>query len=80
MRDAKRGATLDFSTVINEEQLPHYSGVESKAEQKEISQKRRRFLESMKSVRKAQIAPLDPAPQYDEKYWSSVNKLESELD
>jgi len=80
MRDAKRGAALDFSTVIHEEKLPHYSGVNSKAEKKEVAQKRRQFLEGMKSVRKAQIMPLDPAPQYDEKYWSSVNKLESELD
>jgi len=80
MRDAKRGAALDFSSVVNEERPPHYSGVKSKEEQKTISQKRRQLLEGMKSVKKAQIAPLDPAPQYDEKYWSSVDKLESELE
>lgn len=80
MRDAKRGTALDFSTISNEESLPHYFGIKSKAEGKEINRKRRLFLESMKSVRKAQITPLDPPPEYDDMYRSAVSKLESEFD
>jgi hypothetical protein len=81
MRDATRGAALDFSTVSNEESFPHYFGIKSKpTEVKEINRKRRQFLDSMKLVRKAQIAPLDPPPQYDDIYQSAVSKLESEFD
>jgi len=80
MRDAKRGAALDFSTVSAEEPMPHYTGLNSKVGQEEIKRLRRRFAEAMKSVRKSRLIPLDPPPQYDEKYWSSVSKLESEVD
>jgi hypothetical protein len=80
MQGAERGAALDFSILRREEPSPHYFGVKPKEDAKEISRKRKQLIESMKSLRKVEIAPLDPAPRYDDNYWSSVAKLESDKD
>ena len=80
MRDAIRGAQLDFSTVMQEEKLPHYSGIKSKMDEKEIQRKRGELLRRLNAVLKSQIAPLDPPPNYDESYWAAVDKLEREVD
>jgi len=80
MRDATRGARLDFSTVSKEEKLPHYTGIKSKTSEKEIQQKRRELLRRLNSVSKSPIAPLVPPPNYDENYWVAVDKLEREVD
>jgi len=80
MRDAVRHQALDFSTLTKEEKLPHYAGIKSKADEKEIQQKRKELLKRLNSTVKTAIAPLDPPPRYDESYWSALQKLESDTD
>ncbi len=80
MRDAVRNEALDFSTLTREEKLPHYTGIKSKADEKEIQRKRQELLKKLSSSTKAPIAPLDPPPRYDESYWSALDKLESDVD
>jgi hypothetical protein len=80
MRDAVRNDRLDFSTVTREEKLPHYTGIRSQADEKEKQRKRKELMRRLSSVTKAPIAPLDPAPKYDESYWSALAKLESDVD
>jgi Protein of unknown function (DUF4065) len=80
MRDAVRNEPLDFSILKREEKLPHYTGIKSKADEKEIQRKRRELLKRLGSTNKGPIAPLDPPPKYDESYWSALEKLESDVD
>ena len=80
MRDAVRNQALDFSTLTREEKLPHYTGIKSKADEKELQRKRKELLTRLNSTTKAPIAPLDPPPKYDESYWSALSKLESDED
>ncbi len=80
MRDAVRNELLDFSTLQREEKLPHYTGIKSKADEKEIQRKRKELLQKLNATAKAPIAPLDPPPKYDDGYWSALEKLESDRD
>jgi Protein of unknown function (DUF4065) len=80
MRHAERGARLDFNTVNEEQRPPHYFPLKSKLEEKDLKRLRRRFQDAMNSARKSSVAPLDPPPKYDEKYWLALSKLESEPD
>ncbi len=80
MREAVRNEGLDFSTLTREEKLPHYTGIKSKADEKEIQRKRKELLSRLNATAKAPIAPLDPPPKYDASYWSALEKLESDPD
>lgn len=80
MRDAVRNEALDFSILSREEKLPHYTGIKSKENEKEIQRKRKELLQKLRATTKAPIAPLDPPPKYDESYWSALEKLESDAD
>jgi hypothetical protein len=80
MRDAERNAQLDFSTLKNEEKLQRFSEIKSGLSTKEIEIKRRLFREQKSLTMKREIKPLDPPPNYDDSYWSSIAMLESETD
>jgi len=80
MRDAIRNELLDFSTVMREERLPHYTGIKSQIDEKERERKRKELLRRLNSTTKTPIAPLDPPPKYDEIYYSALAKLESDVD
>jgi hypothetical protein len=80
MRDALRNELLDFSTVTQEEKLPHYTGIKSQVDEKEKQRKRTELLRRLASTTKTPIAPLDPPPKYDDEYWSALAKLESDPD
>jgi hypothetical protein len=80
MRDAVRNEALDFSTLMREEKLPHYTGIKSKADEKELQRKRKELLKKLSSAPKSPIAPLDPPPKYDESYWAALEKLESDVE
>jgi hypothetical protein len=80
MRDAERHAALDFSTVLTEPKLAHYKGLKSDTDPREAARKRRQFLETLNSRQQIQIVPLDPPPNYDDNYWSSIAQLESDMD
>ncbi len=80
MRDAVRNEILDFSILTREERLPHYTGIKSKADEKEIQRKRKELLKKLNATTKTPIAPLDPPPKYDEGYWSALEKLERGMD
>jgi hypothetical protein len=80
MRDAVRNEPLDFSTVMREEKLPHYTGINSQLDEKEKQRRRKELLRRLNSTTKSPIAPLDPPPRYDEDYWSALAKLDSDVD
>jgi hypothetical protein len=80
MRDAIRNERLDFSTVMREEKLSHYTGIKSQIDEKERQRKRKELLRRLSSITKAPIAPLDPPPRYDDNYWSALAKLDSDAD
>jgi hypothetical protein len=78
MRDAIRNEPLDFSTLLREEKLAHYTGIKSQMNEKEKQRKQKELLRKLNSTTKTPIAPLDPPPKYDESYWAALEKLESD--
>jgi hypothetical protein len=75
MKDAVRGAVLDFSSV-QDQPIPEYKRTSSGATREQIAAARQRITERQKGRARDAKREFTP-PKYDEEYYDFIEKLEA---
>lgn len=80
MREAQRGAALDFNTVLEEEPAPEYKRTKSAISADERKRKQREFRKSIQDAGATQRESVYIEPTYDTDFWRAVETLDRDPD